>query len=208
MKIGRLLSLTLIGIVCGLFMTWMQTFIGSSQAVENVSNIPQEQSETRDNLFAGWLENNKGFQKPSDKELEQSLTPVQFDVTREDGTERSFKNEYWDNKESGIYVDIVSGEPLFSSTDKFKSGTGWPSFTRAISENAMIKKSDRSLFGVRTELRSSVADNHLGHIFDDGPAPTGKRYCINSASLRFIPKEKLEVEGYGEFVSLFNEKQE
>jgi len=204
MKIGRLLSLILLGVVSGLFMIWMQNFNGSSHAVENVSGIPQELNATRDNLFADWLENNKGFQKPTDKELEQSLTTEQFNVTQEDGTERSFKNEYWDNKESGIYVDIVSGEPLFSSTDKFKSGTGWPSFTRAISENAMIKKSDRSLLGVRTELRSSVADNHLGHIFDDGPAPTGKRYCINSASLRFIPKEKLETEGYGEFLSLFD----
>ena len=202
MKLGKLISITAGAIFVGSFFLGMQASSEPAQMAENITS-----SSEGDQLFAVWLEKNKGFQKPSDNELKQSLTPLQFDVTQEEGTERSFKNEYWDNKQSGIYVDVVSGEPLFSSIDKFKSGTGWPSFTRAISENAMIKKEDRHLFGVRTELRSSVADNHLGHIFDDGPAPTGKRYCINSASLRFIPAKNLEAEGYGEFVSLFNEKQ-
>ena len=203
MKLGKWISVTAGIVFLGSFFLGMQASSEPTQTTENITH-----SSEGDQLFAIWLEQNKGYQKPSNKVLKQSLTSLQFDVTQEEGTERSFKNEYWDNKKSGIYVDVVSGEPLFSSTDKFKSGTGWPSFTRAISENAMIKKEDRHLFGVRTELRSSVADNHLGHVFDDGPAPTGKRYCINSASLRFIPVEKLDTEGYGEFVSLFNEKQQ
>lgn len=143
------------------------------------------------------------FVKPSKQELKKRLTPLQYDVTQNEATERPFQNEYWDNKKPGIYVDIVSGEPLFSSTDKFKSGTGWPSFTKPIDGVKITEKKDNLLFYTRIELRSKLADSHLGHVFDDGPAPTGKRYCINSASLRFIPKEKLAEEGYGKYVKLF-----
>ena len=145
----------------------------------------------------------KNFTKPSDDSLKKELTPLQYEVTQHEATERPFQNAYWDNHEPGIYVDVVAGEPLFSSTDKFESGTGWPSFTKPLAPENIKTKSDRTLGMVRTEVRSAHADSHLGHLFDDGPRPTGMRYCMNSASMRFIPASKLAEEGYGEYAHLF-----
>ena len=145
------------------------------------------------------------FKKPSDEELRKRLSPLSYQVTQHEGTEAPFNNAYWDEHRTGLYVDVVSGEPLFSSLDKYESGTGWPSFTRPISPDAVATRTDHQMIMARTEVRSRLAGSHLGHVFDDGPAPTGLRYCMNSAAMRFVPVDRLAAEGYGRFLPLFEQ---
>ena len=190
----ELVLATLLGGVLLALPLQAQSATKSSKAMKN--SVQPASSAT----VESWRE----FKKPADADLKKKLTPVQYSVTQHEGTEVPYTGSTWDNHKAGIYVDVISGEPLFSSADKFDSGTGWPSFTKPLVASNVKTVSDRSLGVERTEVRSRYADSHLGHVFDDGPRPTGLRYCMNSAAMRFIPVDRLKAEGYGEFLKLFN----
>ncbi|MBS3804132.1 MAG: peptide-methionine (S)-S-oxide reductase MsrA [Oleiphilaceae bacterium] len=176
---------------------------GKAQDTNSKDSSGKSQNSKGNSAAAGF--DPESFEKPSEAELKERLTPIQYEITQKDGTEPAYDNPYWDEKRPGLYVDVVSGEPLYSSSDKYKSNTGWPSFIRAIDEDAVVTQEDRSWFGVRTELRSAVADSHLGHLFEDGPKPTGLRHCINSAALKFIPKDEMAEAGYEDYIDQVGE---
>ena len=192
----RLFLLILAGVILVLLAIWEAGAFGGGAVPDLAPTMAQAAQE---HVPGYWQQ----FTKPNDASLRSTLSSLEYEVTQKNGTEIPFHNAYWNNEAQGIYVDIVSGEPLFSSKDKYDSGTGWPSFTKPIDPNAVVLKDDYSLGIKRTEVRSKVADSHLGHLFDDGPPPLGTRYCMNSASLRFIPKDRLAVEGYGAYAKLF-----